>query len=123
MRDYQPLTHGSLFAGIGGFETAAKECEIATLWNCEIDPYCRLVLNARFPEAVQYGDIKKLNGGNLPPVDVITFGSPCQSFSLASAMRSGLDGASGLFLEAVRLVAEMRAATGGRYPSHAIMEN
>ena len=118
-----PLTHGSLFAGIGGFEMVARECGGKTLWNCEIDPYCRLVLNARFPGTAQYGDITKLRGTDLPPVSVITFGSPCQSFSVASSTRAGLDGASGLFFEAIRLIREMRAATGGQAPRWAIMEN
>ena len=70
------LTHGSLFAGIGGFELAAAESGIHTKWNCEIEPYPRLVLSARFPQVKQYGDICKLKGGDLPAVDVITFGSP-----------------------------------------------
>jgi len=114
------LTHGSLFAGIGGFELAAKEAGIKTLWNCEIEPYPRLVLSARFPDVKQYGDIHKLNGAKAAPVDIITFGSPCQSFSVAGA-RSGLDGASGLFYEAVRIIREMRRAAGK--PRYAIMEN
>jgi DNA (cytosine-5)-methyltransferase 1 len=84
------LTHGSLFAGIGGFEVAAKECGIKTLWNCEIECYPRLVLKSRFSDVKQYGDIRKLNGAECEPVDVVTFGSPCQSFSLAGS-RSGLD--------------------------------
>jgi len=76
----ETLTHGSLFAGIGGFELAAKEAKIKTLWNCEIEPYPRLVLSARFPNVKQYGDIRKVNGAEIAPVDIITFGSPCQSF-------------------------------------------
>jgi DNA (cytosine-5)-methyltransferase 1 len=116
------LTHGSLFAGIGGFEVAAKECGIKTLWNCEIECYPRLVLKSRFPDVKQYGDIRKLNGAECEPVDVVTFGSPCQSFSLAGA-RAGLDGASGLFFEAVRVIKEMRTATGGAFPRYAVMEN
>jgi DNA (cytosine-5)-methyltransferase 1 len=116
------LTHGSLFAGIGGFEVAAKECGIKTLWNCEIEAYPRLVLKSRFPDVRQYGDIRKLKGAECEPVDVVTFGSPCQSFSLAGA-RAGLDGASGLFFEAVRIIKEMRTATGGAFPRYAVMEN
>jgi len=116
------LTHGSLFSGIGGFEVAAGECGIDTLWNCEIEPYCRLVLKARFPQSVQYGDICKLDGGKIAPVDIISFGSPCQSFSVAGK-RKGLDGASGLFYEAVRVIQQMREATGGKYPRYVVMEN
>jgi DNA (cytosine-5)-methyltransferase 1 len=114
------LTHGSLFAGIGGFELAAKEAGIKTLWNCEIETYPRLVLESRFPDVKQYGDIRKLNGAEVEPVDCVTFGSPCQSFSIAGA-RSGLDGASGLFYEAVRIIKEMRRVSGK--PRYAVMEN
>jgi len=118
------LTLGSLFAGIGAFETAAAECGIRTLWNCEIEPYCRLVLRARFPDAVQYDDICRLDGSKIPPVDIVAFGSPCQSFSIASGdKRTGLQGKSGLFFEAARVIREMRAATSGRYPRWAVMEN
>jgi len=123
MTENQPLTHGSLFAGIGGFEIAAKECGIKTLWNCEIDPYCRLVLKARFPDAVQYGDIKTLDGGKIQPVFIISMGSPCQSFSVASATRTGLDGVSGMFLEAVRVIREMLEASNNQFPRIIIMEN
>jgi DNA (cytosine-5)-methyltransferase 1 len=70
------LTHGSLFAGIGGFEIAALEAGIKPLWNCEIEPWPRLVLKARFPDVAQYGDICKLRGGDLPAVEIISFGSP-----------------------------------------------
>jgi DNA (cytosine-5)-methyltransferase 1 len=117
-----PLTHGSLFAGIGGFENSAKECGIVTKWNCEIEIYPRLVLSARFPNVRQYGDIRKLNGGEIEPVDIITSGSPCQSFSCAGS-RTGLDGASGLFYESVRIVKEMRKATNSTYPRYFITEN
>ncbi|MDR2646597.1 MAG: DNA cytosine methyltransferase [Oscillospiraceae bacterium] len=116
------LTHGSLFAGIGGFELAASEANIQTLWNCEIEPYPRLVLAARFHNVIQYGDIRKLDGGAVAPVDIVTFGSPCQSFSHAGS-RAGLNGASGLFHEAVRVIKEMRNATNGAHPRYAIMEN
>ena len=84
---------------------AAREAGNETKWSCEIDAYCRLVLKSRFPDVKQYGDIRgqtvccKLNGGEIEPVDVVTFGSPCQSFSQAGA-RKGLEGASGLFYEA-----------------------
>ncbi|GHV07681.1 hypothetical protein FACS1894217_08930 [Clostridia bacterium] len=116
------LTHGSLFAGIGGFELAAKEAGIKTLWSCEIEPYPRLVIKSRFPDVTQYGDIHKLSGKEAEPVDILTWGSPCQSFSQAGS-RSGLDGASGLFYEAVRVAKEMFIATNGEYPKYCVMEN
>ena len=70
------------------------------------------------------GDITKLHGGKLPPVDIITFGSPCQDLSVASGRRLGLAGErSGLFLEAIRIIREMQEATNGEYPKFAIWEN
>ena len=66
----------------------------------------------------------KLYGGTLPPVDIITFGSPCQDLSVASGKRLGLAGErSGLFLEAVRIIREMQEATNGEYPKFALWEN
>ena len=68
------LTLGSLFAGVGGFEVAAMEAGIKPIWNCEIEPYPRLVLAARFPDVKQYGDIRNLRDGDLPAADIISFG-------------------------------------------------
>lgn len=69
------------------------------------------------------GDITKMNGFSTPPVDVITFGSPCQDLSIAGK-RAGLSGErSGLFMEAVRIIKEMREATNGEYPKYAVWEN
>lgn len=69
------------------------------------------------------GDITKMNGFSAPPVDVITFGSPCQDLSIAGK-RAGLSGErSGLFMEAVRIIKEMREATNGEYPKYAVWEN
>lgn len=69
------------------------------------------------------GDITKMNGFSTTPVDVITFGSPCQDLSVAGK-RAGLAGErSGLFMEAVRIIKEMREATNGEYPKYAVWEN
>lgn len=66
------------------------------------------------------GDIKKIHGDQIEPVDCITFGSPCQDLSIAGR-RAGLQGErSGLFMEAVRIIKEMRGGTDGRYPTFAI---
>ena len=72
---------------------------------------------------IHVGDITNLNGGTIEPVDVITFGSPCQDLSTAGH-RAGLSGErSSLFLDAIRVIKEMRRATNGRYPRYAIWEN
>ena len=72
---------------------------------------------------VHMGDITRLHGGQLPPVDIITFGSPCQGLSLAGQRRGLADERSGLFAEAIRIIDEMRKETHGRYPKYAVFEN
>ena len=118
------LTLGSLFDGIGGFPYAASFYGINALWASEIVPECVSVTRRHFPDMAHVGDITKLDGHTLPPVDIITFGSPCQDLSVASGKRLGLAGErSGLFLEAVRIIREMQEATNGEYPKFALWEN
>ena len=101
---------GSLFDGIGGFPLAAIRKGITTVWASEIETFPIAVTKLRFPSMTHMGDITKLNGAKLPPVDIICGGSPCQDLSVAGA-RAGLAGArSGLFMEQMRIVREMRAA-------------
>ena len=69
------------------------------------------------------GDVTQLHGGKLPPVDIVTFGSPCQGLSLAGQRRGLADERSGLFMEAIRIIDEMREATHDRYPRFALFEN
>jgi DNA (cytosine-5)-methyltransferase 1 len=119
------LTLGSLFDGIGAFPYAAALFGIKTLWASEILPAAISVTHRHFPDMVHVGDITKLSGKLLPPVDIIAFGSPCQDMSQAAGgNRAGLAGArSGLFLEAIRIINEMRCATNGKYPRYAVWEN
>ena len=117
------LTLGSLFDGIAGFPLAAAGLGIKTMWTSEIEPNCIEIAARHFPEAKQLGDITKLNGADLAPVDIISFGSPCQNLSTAGNQK-GLDGEkSQLFFEAVRVIDEMRCATNGKYPKYIIWEN
>ena len=117
------LTLGSLFDGIGGFPLAAQRCGIKTLWASEIEPNCIAITKRHFPGMRHLGDITKINGGKIPPVDIISFGSPCQDLSI-SGRQAGLSGKrSGLFREAVRIIYEMRESTNGIYPAFIIWEN
>ena len=117
------LTLGSLFDGSGGFPLAGKLAGIRPVWASEIEPFPIRVTTKRLPEMTHLGDIAKLDGGKIPPVDIITFGSPCTDLSVAGR-RAGLTGSqSGLFFEAVRVIKEMRCATYEKYPRFIVWEN
>lgn len=109
---------GSLFDGIGGFPLAATMNGIRPVWASEIEPFPMAVTAYRFPEMKHMGDITKLHGESLPVVDIIAGGSPCQDLSVAGK-REGLSGdRSGLFMEQVRIVKEMRKQDGRRMRNH-----
>ena len=119
----QKLTLGSLFDGSGGFPLGGLLSGITPVWASEIEPFPIRVTTKRLPFMKHYGDVAKMDGGKIEPVDIITFGSPCQDMSIAGR-REGLDGSrSSLFYEAVRIVKEMRCATDGRYPRYIVWEN
>lgn len=105
------LTLGSLFDGIGGFPLAGVMCGIRPVWSSEIEPFPLKVTAARFPEMKQLGSVIDIDGGAVRPVDIITFGSPCQDLSVAGKQLGIHEGQrSNLFFEAVRIIKEMRAA-------------
>lgn len=117
------LTLGSLFDGSGGFPLGGLLSGITPVWASEIEPFPIRVTTKRLPFMKHYGDISRMDGGKIEPVDIITFGSPCQDMSIAGR-REGLDGSrSSLFYEAVRIVKEMRCATDGKYPRYIVWEN
>ena len=146
----QPLTMGSLFDGSGGFPLAASLNGVKPLWSSEIEPYPIKVTSKRFPQMKHYGNITEISGKEIEPVDIITFGSPCQDMSMAGK-RKGMASTcskckaeykitaeeekcpqcgadlektrSGLFVEAIRIIKEMREATNGKYPTFIIWEN
>ena len=132
-RASEPTTYklGSLFDGSGGFPLSGSLCGIVPVWAAEVEPYPIAVTRSRFPNMRHLGDISKVNGSEIEPVDIITFGSPCQDLSVAGK-RAGLKHAdngdeettrSGLFMEAVRIIKEMRGATNGKYPKFCLWEN
>ena len=117
------MTLGSLFDGIGGFPLAAVNVGITPLWASEIEKAPVSITKKHFPEMKHLGDIKKIKGGKIQPVDIISFGSPCQDLSLAG-QRAGLKGKrSRLFNHALRVIKEMRIATGNKYPIRIVWEN
>ena len=117
------LTLGSLFDGSGTFPMAGILSGITPVWASEIEPFPIAVTRKRLPFMKHYGDISKLNGAELPPVDIITFGSPCTDLSVAGK-RAGIQAErSGLFFEAIRIIKEMRCKTNGEYPKYIVWEN
>jgi len=110
------LTHGELFAGISGFGLGFARAGIKTLWHVEIDKNCQKVLRHHYPGALLLDDVTECGAHNLPSVDVISFGTPCQDLSIAGK-REGLKGErSGLFFEGIRIVDELK-------PTFAVWEN
>ena len=100
---------GSLFDGSGGFPLAGVINGICPVWSSEIEPYPMRVTAERFPAMKQLGDVTKINGAEIEPVDIITFGSPCQDLSVAGAQKGIHEGErSSLFFEAIRIIKEMR---------------
>lgn len=119
----KPMTLGSLFDGSGGFPLGGLISGITPLWASEVEPFPIRVTSKRIPQMKHLGDISTINGAEIDPVDIITFGSPCQDMSVAGK-RSGLDGErSCLFYEAIRIVKEMRCKTNGEYPRYIVWEN
>jgi len=110
------LAVGSLFAGIGGFDLAARWLGWRTLWYSEIDPYASAVMKKRFPDAVNHGDVTQLRGSHVARVDVLCGGFPCQDISLAGK-GAGIEGSrSGLWTHYARIIDEVR-------PSWVVIEN
>lgn len=119
----KPLTLGSLFDGSGGFPLGGIFTGITPIWASEIEPFPIRVTTKRMPDLKHLGDISGIKGNELEPVDIITFGSPCQDMSIAGK-RAGLNGLrSNLFFEAIRIIKEMREETHGEKPRYIVWEN
>lgn len=114
------LRIGSICSGIGGLELGLEWAGVGhTVWQCEVDPFCRRVLARHWPDAIRFGDVRRLSRfpvpGELfpdypPDCDLICAGFPCQDISVAGK-GAGLDGArSGLWFEVLRVIAEVLPA-------------
>ena len=117
------LKLGSLFDGSGGFPLGGLLAGVTPVWASEIEPFPIRVTTKRLPGMQHLGDVSSINGAEIEPVDIITFGSPCTDMSIAGK-RAGLEGAqSSLFYQAIRIIKEMRCATNGQYPRWVCWEN
>ena len=102
------MTHGSLFSGIGGFDLAAQWAGFENVFQVEIDPFCRKVLEKNFPNVKRYTDIKEFNGKEYEgAVDIISGGFPCQPFSCAGKRRGKADDRF-LWPEMLRVISEIK---------------
>jgi DNA (cytosine-5)-methyltransferase 1 len=111
-----PITFGSLFAGIGGIDLGFERCGMECKWQVEINDYAQKVLAKHWPKVHRERDIRECSTRNLERVDIIAGGFPCQDISYAG-LGAGLDGErSGLFFEAIRLVRELQ-------PRAVVLEN
>jgi len=117
------LKYGSLFSGVGGFDMGFDQEMYDCVFQVEWDKHCQNILAKHWPEVPKWSDVQDVNGAEIPPCDVLTFGSPCQDLSVAGK-RAGLDGTkSSLFYEATRIIQEMRNATKSVYPRIVVWEN
>lgn len=115
-------TYGSLFSGVGGMDLGF-DTHMDCVFQVEWDKHAQSILRRHWPDVPKWNDVQEVNGAELPPCDVLTFGSPCQDLSVAGK-RAGLDGGrSSMFYEAIRIIREMRDATNAVYPRIAVWEN
>lgn len=102
------MTHASLFSGIGGFDLAAEWAGLTNVFHCEIDPFCRKVLNHHFPNSISYENIKTTDFTKYrDQITVLSGGFPCQPFSV-SGKRKGANDDRYLWPEMLRVIREIR---------------
>ena len=111
---------GSLFSGIGGFDLGMERAGMTIEWQVEIEPYCLRILNKHWPDVPKFGDIRELSATDLPPVDLLCGGYPCQPFSLAGRRKGAKDDRH-LWPEIVRLLQGWRKM--GQLPAWCLFEN
>jgi DNA (cytosine-5)-methyltransferase 1 len=111
-----PLTFGSLFAGIGGFDLGFERAGLVCKWQVEIDDYANRVLAKHWPEVHRERDIRQCGSHNLETVDVICGGFPCQDISKAGKGEGITGQQSGLWNDMLRLIRNVR-------PRFAVVEN
>ncbi len=115
MNERQPVVL-DLFAGLGGFSRAFENAGYKTVAFSEIEPFPCSVLAHHWPDAPNLGDVTKIKGEDIGPVDVLTGGFPCQDLSVAGKRAGLAGGRSGLFWEIVRLAREIE-------PTWLVLEN
>ena len=109
------MRFGSLFSGVGGFDLGLERAGHECVWQVEIDPFCRRVLEKHWPDVPKYKDVRDVKGGEVAEVDFLCGGFPCQPVSLAGKGLADLDD-RWLWPEFARLVREIR-------PRYVVVEN
>lgn len=103
----EQITFGSLFAGIGGLDLGLERAGMRCEWQVEIDDYATKVLEKHWPDVLRVRDVRNAGRHNLPEVDLICGGFPCQPVSVAGR-RKGRDDERWLWPEFARVVGELR---------------
>jgi len=101
------LSFGSLFSGIGGIDLGFERAGMQCLWQSEIDPYCNQILAAHWPDVSNFGDIREIGKHNLPDIDLLCGGFPCQPYSVAGK-RKGKADERNMWPEVYRLIYELK---------------
>jgi DNA (cytosine-5)-methyltransferase 1 len=112
----RPLVVGSLFAGIGGFDLAARWMGWRTAWFSEVDPLACAVLDHHWPGVPNHGDIRQIDFTTVEPVDVLVAGFPCQDISHAGKKKGLAGPQSSLWGECLRAIRTLR-------PRYCVVEN
>ena len=100
------INHLDLFSGVGGFSLGLKRAGVKVGWHgfSDIDKHANKVFKRRFPDAEELGSVESIKPSELPRIDLITFGFPCQDLSIAGK-RKGFDGSrSSLFFESIKII-------------------
>lgn len=116
------LRVASLFAGIGGIDKGFEKAGFQPVWANEIDPYCGITFNANFPKTkLIVDDICNIKGSDIPEIDVLTGGFPCQPFSIAGHRKGFEDDRGNMFFQITRIIEEMTLLD--RQPQVILLEN
>jgi len=118
MKDYKMA---SLFAGIGGIDLAFEQAGIRSIWANEIDKFCATTFKANHKTELIVEDICKIEAKDIPTIDVLAGGFPCQAFSIAGNKKGFEDDRGSLFFQIIRLLRELKEQN--RLPKAIFLEN
>lgn len=111
---------GSLCTGIGGFDLGLEWAGMKIVWQAEINEYCNTRLEEKWPDVPNFGDVRSINAEDLPAVDLLCGGYPCQPFSLTGE-RKGQGDDRHIWPEIIRILRDLRGLE--KLPTWCLFEN